>query len=66
MLVLTRKVEEKITIGDDRKVIITVLGIQGEKVSLGIEADKSTPIIRNELIKDSEADPHQAKKKVCT
>lgn len=50
MLVLTRKSEEKVTIGKDKKVVITILKIQGDKVSIGIEADKETPIYRNELI----------------
>ena len=50
MLVLTRKIEEKITIGKEKKIQITVLKIQGDKVSLGIEADKDTPIFRNELL----------------
>ncbi len=50
MLVLTRKSEEKIVIGKDRKIIITILKIQGDKVSIGIEADKDTPIYRNELL----------------
>lgn len=52
MLVLTRKSEEKVTIGKDKKVVITILKIQGDKVSIGIEADKETPIYRNELINE--------------
>ncbi|MFQ5729727.1 MAG: carbon storage regulator [Waddliaceae bacterium] len=54
MLVLTRKSEEKITIGKEKKIIITILKIQGDKVSIGIEADKETPIFRNELIEENE------------
>lgn len=54
MLVLTRKSEEKITIGKDKKIIITILKIQGDKVSIGIEADKETPIFRNELIEEAD------------
>lgn len=50
MLVLTRKPEEKIVIGKNRKIVITILKIQGDKVSIGIEADKETPIFRNELL----------------
>lgn len=48
MLVLTRKREEKITIG--KNIVITVLKIQGDKVSLGIEADRDTPVYRSELL----------------
>ncbi len=54
MLVLTRKSEEKVTIGKDKKVVITILKIQGDKVSIGIEADKETPIYRNELINEAD------------
>ncbi len=50
MLVLTRKAEEKIVIGKNKKIVITILKIQGDKVSIGIEADKETPIYRNELL----------------
>lgn len=50
MLVLTRKTEEKIVIGKDKKIVITILKIQGDKVSVGIEADKETPIFRKELL----------------
>lgn len=51
MLVLTRKTEEKIIIGDKEKIIITILRIQGDKVSIGIEADRHTfPVYRNELL----------------
>lgn len=52
MLVLTRKSEEKITIGKEKKITITILKIQGDKVSIGIEADKDTPIFRNELLEE--------------
>jgi len=48
MLVLTRKREQKIRIGDD--VVITVLKVQGDQVSIGIEAPKSLPIVREELL----------------
>ncbi|NGX60888.1 MAG: hypothetical protein K940chlam9_00362 [Chlamydiae bacterium] len=48
MLVLTRKVEQKIRIGDD--VVITVLKVQGEQVSIGIEAPRSKQIVREELL----------------
>jgi carbon storage regulator len=50
MLVLTRKTEEKIVIGKKNQIVITILKIQGDKVSIGIEADKETPIYRFELL----------------
>ena len=54
MLVLTRKSEQKIVIGNKQKVVITVLKVEGNQVSLGIEADKDTPILREEIIKEIE------------
>jgi|EndMetStandDraft_5_1072996.scaffolds.fasta_scaffold130516_3 carbon storage regulator len=56
MLVLTRKSEEKIVIGKDEEdeIIITILKIQGDKVSIGIKAKKDTPIYRHELLSRQE------------
>lgn len=48
MLVLTRKADQKIRIGKD--IIITILKVQGEQVSIGIEAPKKLPIVREELL----------------
>ncbi len=48
MLVLTRKVGEVITIGDD--ITVTVLEILGNKVKLGIKAPGSYRILRAELV----------------
>jgi len=47
MLVLTRKLGERITIGDD--ISITLLEIKGSQVKLGIEAPKSISIHRQEI-----------------
>jgi len=57
MLVLTRKPEEKIviSIGTEEEIVITILRIQGGKVSLGIEADKKWEILRQELIEPKAA-----------
>lgn len=48
MLVLTRKVEEKIRIGAD--IVITVTRLRNDKVRIGIEAPSSVPIFRGELL----------------
>src|SRR5690349_15595401 len=47
MLVLTRKYQEKIRIGDN--ITITVLRTKGKAVRLGIEAPADVPVIRGEL-----------------
>ena len=47
MLVLTRKVNESIIIGDDVK--ITVVEVKGEQVKLGISAPKRVSVHREEV-----------------
>ena len=47
MLVLARHRNEVIHIGDD--ITITVVDIRGDKVRLGVEADKSIPVHRKEV-----------------
>ena len=47
MLVLTRKVGQRIRIGDD--VVITLVRIQGDKVRVGIEAPRDVAIHREEV-----------------
>src|SRR3954453_5123917 len=47
MLVLTRKYQEKIRIGDS--ITITVLRTKGKAVRLGIEAPANVPVIRGEV-----------------
>lgn len=49
MLVLARKVEQKIRIGEN--IVITVLKVSHDQVSLGIEAPKDELILREELSK---------------
>ena len=46
-LVLARKIGEAIRVGDD--VLVTVLGVKGSHVRLGISAPKSVPIHRQEI-----------------
>lgn len=50
MLVLARKLDESILIGDD--ITIKVISIEKGVVKLGIDAPKSVSIIRNELLED--------------
>jgi carbon storage regulator len=51
MLILTRKVGESITIGDN--VTITVVASKGGQVRIGIDAPKTVSITRSELSTDS-------------
>ncbi len=48
MLVLSRKLGEKIQIGED--ICVTVVDIDRGKIRLGIEAPREVPIFRQELL----------------
>ena len=54
MLVLTRKRNESIKIGDN--IYIMVVDIRGDKVRLGIEAPADVAVYRMELLKDQADD----------
>src|SRR3954468_11264684 len=47
MLVLTRKLMERIYIGDE--ICVTVVRLEGGQVRLGIEAPRQIPVVRAEL-----------------
>lgn len=47
MLVLSRKVHEKIVIND--QIVISVVRIEGQQVRLGIEAPRDIRIVREEI-----------------
>jgi carbon storage regulator len=50
MLVLTRKLLEKLYIGDD--ICVTVVRLEGGQVRLGIDAPREVSVVRAELIAD--------------
>ncbi len=58
MLVLSRKINETIIIGD--QIVITVVGIVGNKVQLGIVAPKNISVHRKEVYEEIHKDkePH--------
>jgi carbon storage regulator len=47
MLVLSRKVGERIRIAAD--IVVVVTAIQGDRIKIGIEAPKSVRVLRGEL-----------------
>ncbi|MBX5461624.1 MAG: carbon storage regulator CsrA [Steroidobacteraceae bacterium] len=47
MLILTRRTGETVMIGND--VTVTVLGVKGNQVRIGINAPKNVPVHREEI-----------------
>lgn len=60
MLVLSRRLDETLIIGDDVK--ITVLGIAGNQVRLGIAAPKEISVHREEVYLRIKQETEQAQK----
>ena len=58
MLVLTRKSNQSIMIGDE--IEVSVLAIMGEKVRIGIEAPRSVPVFRKEVYVEIQRDREEA------
>ena len=58
MLVLSRKLNETILIGDNIR--ITLLGIDGDKIKLGVDAPKDIKVFREELLEATKNTNKQA------
>jgi carbon storage regulator len=53
VLVLSRKPDQSLHVGDD--ILVTVLAIDGDRVKLGIEAPRSIAVLRHEVLEQIRA-----------
>ena len=58
MLVLTRRAEEKIKIGDN--IIVSILSVDGSVVKIGIDAPKEVTILRMEVLEQIKSENIEA------
>ena len=64
MLILTRRVQQRIRIGSD--VIVTILELKGSQVRVGIEAPRAIGVHREEAVQVYEAAASSPSKRATT
>ncbi len=63
MLILTRRVGETVMIGNE--VTVTVLGVKGNQVRIGVNAPKDVPVHREEIYEPSGEVAEWSKARPC-
>ena len=58
MLVLSRRKDESIIVGDN--IEVKIIGVRGKKVRLGITAPRTIPVHRKEIYEAIKREKHQA------
>jgi len=58
MLILSRKLNEKVMIGSD--IVISVVEVRGDQVKLGIEAPRNVKVFRQEVFETIQAENRRA------
>jgi carbon storage regulator len=58
MLILSRKVNEKIMIGDD--ISVSIIEVRGDQVRLGVDAPRSVKVFRQEVFEAIKAENRAA------
>ena len=60
MLILSRKTNEKIMIGDD--ISVTIIEIRGDQVKIGVEAPRTVKVFRQEVFEAIQSENRAAAK----
>jgi carbon storage regulator len=58
MLILSRKIDEKIKIGND--ITLTIIEIRGDQVKIGVEAPKNVKVFRQEVFEAIQSENKEA------
>lgn len=58
MLILTRKIDQSVVINGN--ITVMVLGVERDRVKLGIDAPKDVSVLRDELVSKSDGKPPAA------
>jgi carbon storage regulator len=64
MLILSRKVDEKIMIGDD--ITVSIIEIKGDQIRLGVDAPRNVKVFRQEVLADIKAENKAASESLST
>jgi carbon storage regulator len=59
MLILTRRVGETVIVGND--VTVTIVGVKGNQIRIGISAPKNVSIHREEIYQRIRREQHQSR-----
>ena len=64
MLILSRKIDQKIRIGDD--ISLTIIEIRGDQVKIGVEAPKNVKVFRQEVFDEIQKENRAAAEEIST
>ena len=65
MLILTRRIGETVVIGEEGQITVTVLGVKGNQVRLGVNAPKEVAVHREEIFQRIQFEKEAEEKSVA-
>ena len=64
MLILSRKIDHKIRIGDD--ITLTIIEVRGDQVKIGVEAPKNVKVFRQDVFEEIQSENKEAAREIST